>query len=146
MDHNGLSHPVDLETNNLYWVPYSSMNVLATPEINTLNVFLFTGPCGNELIMPSYANQRLRKFFDCAQQVGDAGSPVLVFNLGKGRPIMRSHPVDRSLVWTDVTDVLKNDAEIHEIAAVQHPEGMDYVSTAFLAHLSYGHCDDAALR
>ena len=44
MDHNGLSHPVDVEIENVYWVPYSSMNVLATPEINTLNIFLFTGP------------------------------------------------------------------------------------------------------
>ena len=46
MDHNGLSHPVDLEIENVYWVPYSSMNVLATPVINTQNIFLFTGPRG----------------------------------------------------------------------------------------------------
>ena len=32
------------------------------------------------------------------------------------------------------------------IAAVQQPEGMDYVSTAFLAHLAYGYCGDAAMR
>ena len=59
---------------------------------------------------------------------------------------MRSHPVDNGLIWTDVTDVLKNDTAIREIAAVQQPEGMDYVSTAFLAHLAYGHCGDAAMR
>ena len=59
---------------------------------------------------------------------------------------MRSHPVDDGLVWTDVTDVLKNNTAIREIAAVQQPEGMDYVSTAFLAHLAYGHCGDAAMR
>ena len=29
---------------------------------------------------------------------------------------------------------------------MQQPEGMDYVSTAFLAHLAYGHCGDAAMR
>ena len=51
MDHNGLSHPVDLEIENVYWTPYSSMNVLATSETNTKNIFLFTGPRGNELIM-----------------------------------------------------------------------------------------------
>ena len=26
--HNGLNHPVDLEIENVYWVPFSSMNVL----------------------------------------------------------------------------------------------------------------------
>ena len=35
MDNNGLSHPVHLEIENVYRVPYSSMNVLATPEINS---------------------------------------------------------------------------------------------------------------
>ena len=129
VDHNGLSHPVDLEIENVYWVPYSSMNVLAIPEINRQNIFLFTGPRGNELIMAGFASQKLGKFFDCEQDVDNAGSPVLVFNLGKGRPIMRSHPVDNGLVWTDATDVLKNDTAIREIAAVQQPEVMDYVST-----------------
>ena len=146
MDHNGLSHPVDLEIENVYWVPYSLMNVLATPEINRQTIFLFTGPRRNELIMPGLASQKLGKFFDCEQDVDNAGSPVLVFNLGKSRPSMRSHPVDNGLVWTDVTIVLKNDTAIREIAAVQQPEGMDYVSTAFLAHLAYGHCGDPAMR
>ena len=86
------------------------------------------------------------KFFDCEQEVDNTGSPVLVFNLGKDRPIMRSHPGDDGRVWTDVTDVLKNDTAIREIAAVRQAEGMDYVSTAFLAHLAYGHCGDAAMR
>ena len=98
MDHNGLSHPVDLKIDNVYWVPYSSMKVLATREINTQNTFLFTGPRRNELIMPGFANQQLGKFFDCAQEVDDAGSLVLVFHLGKGRRIMRLHPVDSGRV------------------------------------------------
>ena len=119
VDHNGLSHPINLDIENVFWVPCSSMNVLATPEINTQNIFLFTGPRGNELIMPGFASQTLGKFFDCEQEVDNAGSPILVFNIGKGRPIMRSHPVDRGLVWTDVTDVLKNDSAIREIAAAR---------------------------
>ena len=96
--------------------------------------------------MPGLANQQLRKFHDCEQEVDNAGSPVLVFNLGKGRPIMRSLPVDNGLVWTDVTDVMKNYTDACEIAAVQQPEGIDYISTAFLAQLAYGHCGDAAMR
>ena len=59
---------------------------------------------------------------------------------------MRSNPVDNGLVWADVTDVLKNDTAIREIAAVQQPHGIDYVSTAFLEHLEYGRCADAAMR
>ena len=98
------------------------------------------------MIMPGFANQILGRFFDREQEVDNAGSPVLVFNLGKGRPIMRSHPVDDGRERTDVTDVLKNDTAIREIAAVQQPEGMDYVSTVFLVHLAYGHCGDAAMR
>ena len=98
MDHDGLSHPVDLEIENVCWVPYSSMNVLATPEINTQNNFLFTGPRGNELIMPGFANQKVGQCFDCEQEVDNVGSLVLVFNLGKGRTLMRSYPVDNGLV------------------------------------------------
>ena len=95
--------------------------------------------------MPGFAHQQSGKFHDCEQEVENAGSPVLLFNLGKGRPIMRSIPVDDGLVWTDVTDVLKNDPDACETAEVQQPEGMEYVSTAFLAHLAYGHCGDAAM-
>ena len=40
--------------------------------------------------MPGFASQKLGKFFDCEQEVDNAGSPVLVFDLGKGKPIMRS--------------------------------------------------------
>ena len=29
---------------------------------------------------------------------------------------------------------------------MQQPEGMDYMSTAFLAHIAYGHCGDVAMR
>ena len=29
---------------------------------------------------------------------------------------------------------------------MQHPEGMDYVSTSLLTHLAHGHCGDAAMR
>lgn len=32
-----------------------------------------------------------------------------------------------------------------DIAALQHPKGMEYVSTSFLAHLACGHCGDTAM-
>ena len=89
------------------------MNFLATPEVNKQNIFLFSGPRGNELFMPGFANHQLGKCHDGEQEIDNVGNPVLVFNVGRGRPIMKSHPVDDGLVWTSVTDVLKNDADVN---------------------------------
>ena len=41
--------------------------------------------------------------------------------------------------------MLHNNEAACEIAAVQN-EGMEYVTTAFMAHLAYGHCGDAAMQ
>ena len=41
--------------------------------------------------------------------------------------------------------VLHNNEAACEIAVVQS-EGMEYVNTAFLAHLANGHCGDAAMQ
>ena len=49
VDHNGLSHPIDLETEDVYWVPQCPMNVLATPCLTERNMYLYTGPRVNEL-------------------------------------------------------------------------------------------------
>ena len=38
-DHDGLSRPIDREIENVYWIPWSTMNELATPEINKQNIF-----------------------------------------------------------------------------------------------------------
>ena len=73
------------------------------------------------------------------------GNPIIVFNLGKGRPILSTHPVDDGRVWSHVSDVLHNNDTACEIAAV-HNEGMEYVTTTFMAHLAHGHCCDAAIQ
>ena len=49
VDHDGLSHPIDLEIEHVYWVPQCPMNVLATPCIAEQHICLYTGPRGNEL-------------------------------------------------------------------------------------------------
>ena len=95
--------------------------------------------------MPGFADQSLGIFDKVTQEMDHDGNPVVVFNLGKGRPIMPTHPVDDGLVWSHVSDVLHNNEAACEIAAVQ-PEGMEYVTTAFMAHLAYGHCGDAAMQ
>ena len=48
-------------------------------------------------------------------------------------------------MWSHMSDVLHNNEAACEIAAIQN-EGMDYVTTAFMAHLAYGHCGDAAMQ
>ena len=45
-------------------------------------------------------------------------------------------------MWSHISDVLHNNDVAFYIAAVQ-PEGMEYVTTTFLA---YGHCGDAAMQ
>ena len=42
--------------------------------------------------------------------------------------------------------VLHRAKEHREIPAVQESKGLHYVPDGFLAHLMYGHCEDAALR
>ena len=94
--------------------------------------------------MPGFADQSFDVFDKCTQEMDHDGNPVIVFNLGKGRPTMHTHPVDDGRVWSHMSDVLHNKAAC-EIAAVQN-EGMEYVTTAFMAHLAYGHCGDAAMQ
>ena len=121
------------------------MNVLATPCIAEQNICLYTGPRGDELYMPGFADQTLRRFDKCTQEMDHDGNPVIVFNLGKNRPILSTHPVDDGRVWSHVSDVLHNNDAACEIAAVQN-EGMEYVTTAFMAHLAYGHGGDATIQ
>ena len=118
VDHNGLSHPIYLEIEDVYWVPQCPMNVLATPCIAEQNIYPNTGPRGNELYMPGFADQLLGSFGKCTQEMDHDGNPVIVFNLGKGTPIMSTHPVDDGRVWSHLSDVLHNNDAACEIAAV----------------------------
>ena len=95
--------------------------------------------------MPGFANQTLGMFGMCTQEMDHDGNLVIVFSLGKGRPVMNTHPVHDGRVLSHVSDVLHNNDVACDIADVQS-EGMDYVTTAFLAHLTYGHCGDAAMQ
>ena len=54
----------------------------------------------------------------CTQEMGHDGNPVIVFNLGMGRPVMSNHPVDDGRVWSHDSDVLHNSDAACDIAAV----------------------------
>ena len=47
VDKDGLHHPIDLEIKDVSWVPWSPMNVLATPSLVEQIICLFTGRRGN---------------------------------------------------------------------------------------------------
>ena len=94
------------------------MNVLATPCIAEQNISLYTGTGGIELYISGFANQTLSRFGMFPQEMDHDGNPVIVFNLGKGRPVMSTHPVDDGRVWSHVSDVLHNNDVACDIAAV----------------------------
>ena len=118
VDHDGLSHPIDLEIEDMYWVPQCPMNVLATPCIAEQNICLYTRPRGNELCMPGFANEALGKFDMRTQEMDHYGNPVIVVDLGKGRPFLNTHPVRDGRVWSHVSDVLHNNDVECDIGAV----------------------------
>ena len=93
VDHDEMSHPIDLEIEDVYWVPGCLMNVLATPCLAEQNICLYMGNRGIELYMPGFENQMLGKYGMCTQEMDQDCNPVLVFNLGKGRPVMHTHLV-----------------------------------------------------
>lgn len=65
VDRDGVSHPIDLEIEDVYWVPWCPMILLATPALVEQNAFVFTGPRGNELYTPGFANLKLGKYHWC---------------------------------------------------------------------------------
>ena len=74
-DHHGLSHPIDLEIEDVYWVPQCPMNVVVTPCIAEQNMCLYTGPRGNELYMLGFADQSLGVNDTCTPEVDHDGNP-----------------------------------------------------------------------
>ena len=109
-------------------------------------MYLYTGPRGNELTIPGFADQEHGSHGAIDQKADLNGKPILVFCLGDGRPVWRTSHVDSGVTWMEQCAVLHRAKEHREIAAVQEPKGLHYVPDGFLAHLMYGHCGDAALR
>ena len=144
VDHDGLSHPIDLEIEGVYWVPQCPINVLATPCIAEQNICLYTGPRGNEVYMPGFVNQTLGKFGMCTQEMDHDGNPVIVFDLGKVRPVFSSQPVDDGRMWSHISDVLHNNDVACDIAAMcckpgSLPMGRSLIPCACRQDILYGH-------
>ena len=109
-------------------------------------MYLYTGPRGNELTIPGFADQEHGSHRTIDQKADLNGNPILVFCLGDGRPVWRTSHVDSGVTWMEQSAVLHRAKEHREIAAVQEPKVLHYVPDGFLARLMYCHCGDAALR
>lgn len=81
-DNNGLDHPIDPEIEDVHWVPWSPIDVLATPSLSEQNMYLFVGPRGNESTMPGFTDQALCEYEKFVQTEDSSGDPVLVLKLG----------------------------------------------------------------
>ena len=108
-------------------------------------MYLYTGPGGNELTIPGFADHEHGSHGTIDQKADLNGNPTLMFCLGDGRPVWRTSPVDSGVTWMEQSAILHPAQEHREIAAVQEPKGLHYVP-GVLAHLMYGYRGDAALR
>ena len=146
VDFEGISRSIDLEIEDVYWIPQCPINLLATESLRTQNMYLYTGPRGNELTIPGFADQEHGRHGAIDQKADSNGSPTFVFCLGDGRPVRRTSSVHSGVTWMEQAAILHRAQEHREITAVQEPQGLQYVPDDFWAHLMYGHCGDAALR
>ena len=47
VDFEGISRLIDLEIEDVYWIPQCPINLLATESLRAQNMYLYTGPRGN---------------------------------------------------------------------------------------------------
>ena len=90
----GISRSIDLEIEDVYWIPQCPINLLATESLLTKNMYLCTGSRGNELTIPGFADQKHGRHGDIDQKADSHGNPTRVFCLGDGRPVWRTSSVD----------------------------------------------------
>ena len=54
VDFEGISRSIDLEIEEVYWIPQCPISILATEPLRAQNMHLYTGPRGNELTIPGF--------------------------------------------------------------------------------------------
>ena len=83
------------------------MNLLSTTHLKRYNIHL-NSQCGpNVLIVPGLPSQVSRVWGNWYQGYGRDGYPAIFLNLGEGKPVLRSKPVDDGEVWTTVSAVVE---------------------------------------
>ena len=140
VDCHGHRHPLDLEIPGVYCVPESTINLLSTTHLKRYNIHLNT-QCGpNVLIITSLPNQVSGVLGNWYQGYGKDGHPEIYLNLGDGKPVLRTKPVDdgevRNKVSAAVEQVwIRSQRHNVNIAALNERSQRREITPEFLAHL-----------
>ena len=85
------------------------------------------------------------------QGYGRDGYPAIYLNLGEGKPVLRTKPVDDGEVWTKVSAAVEHvriRSKRHNvnIAALHEHSQRQEVTPEFLAHVAFNHCGDNVMK
>ena len=97
-DHLGQRHPLDMEIQNVHYVPERSINILSTTYIKRYSMFLKTEFTTNMLLVLGQPSQVIGIWGDWHQT---QGYPAVYVTLGHNKPVIRTFPFD-SATWTSV--------------------------------------------
>ena len=75
----------------------------------------------------------------------------IYLNLGEGKPVLRTKPVDDGKIWTIVSAAVeqvrvRSERHNENIAALQAGMQRHEVTPKFLAHLAFNHCGDNVMK
>ena len=127
------------------------MNLLSTTHLKRYNIHL-NSQCGpNILIISGLPSQVSGVWGNWCQGYGRDGYPAIYLNLGEGKPVLRTKPVDDGEVWTKVSAAVEQVwilSERHNvnIAALHEHSQRQEITPEFLAHLAFNHCGDNVMK
>ena len=151
VDSHGQRHLLDIKIPSVYYVPESTMKLLSTTHLKRYNIHL-NSQCGpNVLINPGLPCQVSGVWGNWYQGYGRDGYPAIYINLGEGKPVLRTKPVDEEKIRTSVSAAVEQvrvGSERHNehIAALQAGSQRQEVTPEFLAHLAFNHCGDNVMK
>ena len=151
VDSHGHRHPLDIEIPSVYYVPESTMNLLSTTHLKRYNIHL-NSQCGpNVLIVPGLPSQVSGVWGNWFQGYGRDGYPAIYLNLGEGKPVLRTKPIDDGKVWTSFSAAveqvrIRSERHNEHIAALRAGSQRKEVTHEFLAHLAFNHCADNVMK
>ena len=150
-DSHGQRHPLDIEIPSVYYVPQSTMNLLSTTHLKRYNIHL-NSHCGpNVLTVLGLPSQASGVWGNWYQGYGRDGYSAIYLNLGEGKPVLRTKPVDDVKIWTSVSAAVeqvrvRSERHNENIAALQAGSQRPEVTLEFLAHLAFNHCGDNVMK
>ena len=136
---------------NVYYVPESSFHTLSTTRTKRYNIFLDTRFSPDVLIIPGLPSQVTGIWGDWHQTYGKDGYHAMYVTLGRNKPVMRTYPFDSGATWTSVAycvDQVRKPYERHDVdiaALTENEKGFD-ITPESLAHLTFNHCGDSAMK